>query len=249
MADRPKRAGDEAGLRERHKRGRRSAILGAVRDILREGDIDKLTKEAIAQRAQVAPATVYNLVGTRTRIFEALADDFMDELEARQKREPACEPLRRARRLIELTLDVILADPDVYKHVIRSWNESGLVLRRGPATPLIAAIEEAKQLGLLVAEAEARLLASSVATACVGAVHQWAAGLIGDRGLRARALFSLDLALAAVASDAQRPELLRVLSRPRASETRRPPRLGETQRPPRTGETRPPPKRSVAPGR
>lgn len=197
-----------------------------MREILREGNTDKLTKEAIAQRAEVAPATVYNLVGTRTRIFEALADDFMDELETRQKLEPACEPLRRARRLVELTLDVILADPDVYKHIVRGWNESGLVLRRGPITPLVAAIEEAKQRELLVAEADARLLASSVATACVGAVHQWAAGLISDRGLRARALFSVDLALAAAASDAQRGELLRVISRPLPRADSRAPKRG-----------------------
>lgn len=223
MADRPNIAPvADGGLRERHKRGRRSAILRAVRELLREGSADKLTKEAIAQRAEVAPATVYNLVGTRTRIFEALAEDFMDELEARQTLEPACEPLRRARRLVELTLDVILADPEVYKRILRGWDESGLVLRRGPASALIAAIQEAKDRGLLVAEADARLLASSVATACVGAVHQWAAGLISDRGLRARALFSLDLALAAVASDAQRGELLRVLARPRARAEARP---------------------------
>jgi AcrR family transcriptional regulator len=199
------------GLRERHKRGRRSAILGAVRAILREGGADRLTKEAIALRAEVAPATVYNLVGTRTRIYEALAEDFMDTLEARQREQQVRDPLRRARQLVELTLDAILADPEVYKRIVRSWEESGLVLQRGPVTALIAAFAQAKQQGLLVAEAEPRLLASSIATACVGAVHQWASGMISERGLRARCLFSLDLALAAAASDAQRPALSRVL--------------------------------------
>jgi hypothetical protein len=51
----------------------------------------------------------------------------------------------------------------------------------------------------------------------VGAVHQWAAGLISPRGFRARALFSLDLALAAAASEAQHAELARALFKRRAS--------------------------------
>ena len=199
------------GLRERHKRARRDAILRAARDLLREGADDKLTKEAIAQRAQVAPATVYNLVGTRTQLFEALADDFMEQIETRQRGEPARDPLRRARRQIEITLDVILEDPLVYARMVRGWDESGLVLRRGPIDALLSAFAEAKAAGLLVAEADPRLLASSVATACVGAVHQWAAGLISPRGFRARALFSLDLALAAAASETEHAQLARAL--------------------------------------
>jgi AcrR family transcriptional regulator len=214
----PESASD--GLRERHKRARRAAILRAVRELLREGALDKLTKESIALRAQVAPATVYNLVGTRTQIFEALAEDFMHEIEARQREKPVREPLRRARRLIEITLDVILEDPQVYARMVRGWDDSGLVLRRGPIGALVEAFEEAKDEGLLAGEVDTRLLASSVATACVGAVHQWAAGLITPRGFRARALFSLDLALAAAASDSARAELSRPLSkrRPGAAE-------------------------------
>jgi AcrR family transcriptional regulator len=220
MAEKPNIPHASDGLREKHKRGRRCAILRAVRELLREGADDKLTKESIALRADVAPATVYNLVGTRAQIFEALAEDFMNELEARQNMKPVREPLRRARHVVELTLDVILADPVVYTRLVRGWDESGLMLKRGPVTVLIEAFEESKELGLLLPEADARLLASSVATACVGAVHQWAAGLISARGFRARALFSLDLALAAAASEAERAELVRALSksRTRASE-------------------------------
>jgi AcrR family transcriptional regulator len=211
MVDEPSSQIAASGLRERHKRARRGAILRAARDLLREGADDKLTKEAIAQRAQVAPATVYNLVGTRTQLYEALADDFMEEIETRQRAEPLRDPLRRARRLIEVTLDVILEDPLVYARMVRGWDESGLVLRRGPIDALLSAFAEAKAQGLLLAEADPRLLASSVATACVGAVHQWAAGLISPRGFRARALFSLDLALVAAASDSQHAELARAL--------------------------------------
>jgi AcrR family transcriptional regulator len=216
MAEQPNRTNAEGGLREKHKRGRRSAIMRAVRELLREGADDKLTKESIAQRADVAPATVYNLVGTRAKIFEALAEDFMNDVETRLQGEPVREPLARARRIVDVILDLILADPLVYTRMVRGWDESGLVLRRGPASNLIAAFEEAKELGVLMAEADARLLASSVATACVGAVHQWAAGLISARGFRARALFSLDLALAAAASETHRSELVRALVRARS---------------------------------
>jgi AcrR family transcriptional regulator len=56
------------GLRERHKRARAERILQAVRELLRERDVQTVTLEQIAERAEVAPGTVFNLVGARERL-------------------------------------------------------------------------------------------------------------------------------------------------------------------------------------
>lgn len=219
MADETKAAEDLAdeGLRQRHKQARRLAIVRAARELLREDDSHKLTKEALAERADVSPATVYNLVGTRGQLFSALAEDFMEEVERRLADRPPAEPLKRARRMIDVTCDVILDDPIVYAAMVRGWDASGLVLRQGPIACLVDALAAAQTQGTLMPEVEPRLLASSVATACVGAVHQWASGLIDARRFRARCVFSLELALAAAASPARRKELARALHKRRSA--------------------------------
>jgi AcrR family transcriptional regulator len=219
MVGNTKSGAEPDGLRDRHKQERRLAIVRAARELLREDKQQALTKEALAARADVAPATVYNLVGTRGQLFCALAEDFMSEVERRLADRPPSDPLKRARRVIEVTCDVILDDPIVYAAMVRGWGESGLVLRHGPATVLIEALVDARDQGALIAEVDARLLASSVATACVGAVHQWASGLIDARGFRARCLFSLELALAAAASSGRRKELTRALLARRGART------------------------------
>lgn len=208
--------GDE-GLRSRHKQARRLAIVRAARELLRQDDSHKLTKEALAERAEVSPATVYNLVGTRGQLFCALAEDFMEEVERRVSHGAPADPLARARRVIDLTCDVILDDPIVYAAMVRGWDASGLVLRQGPIATLTAALADAQAQGALMPEVGARLLASSIATACVGAVHQWASGLIDARKFRARCAFSVELALAAAASPSAREELARALHKRRGA--------------------------------
>jgi AcrR family transcriptional regulator len=205
----------EAGLRERHKRRRRGAILQAVRDLLRDDPERELSKERIAERAEVAPATVYNLVGTRARLWEALAEDFMDELEGRLVQHRDRDPVARVRQVVGHTVTLFVEDPVVSARMLRGWEESGLVLRRGPITHLAAALRAGQDAGVLVHKVDVQLLASSIASGCIGALHQWAARLIDDRKFRARALLAADVALAAAATDAHRARLLRALRRRR----------------------------------
>ncbi|EPH42622.1 TetR/AcrR family transcriptional regulator [Streptomyces aurantiacus] len=194
----------EGGLRERHKAQRRARILDAARELLRDRPESVLSTERIAERAGVAPATVYNLVGPRDKIWEALAAGFMDELEGRLAALAAGGPSDVVRSTVQLFVD----DPVVSRRMVREWEESGLVLRRSPLTQLRRALADARTQGLLRADIDTDALASVVGTSCVGALHQWVAGLIDDDRFLARALFALDVALAAAAADPHRDRLL-----------------------------------------
>ncbi|ARZ72363.1 TetR/AcrR family transcriptional regulator [Streptomyces sp. HU2014] len=194
----------EGGLREQHKARRRTRILDATRELLRESPESVISTERIAERAQVAPATVYNLIGPRDKIWEALAVGFMDELEHRLAALEAGDP----REVVKSTVLLFVGDPVVSRRMVREWEDSGLVLVRSPLTQLRRAMAEARTRGLLRADIDTDALAAGVATACVGALHQWVAALIDDDRFLARALFALDVALAAVAADPHRDELL-----------------------------------------
>ena len=194
----------EGGLREQHKAQRRIRILDATRELLRHSPESVISTERIAERAEVAPATVYNLIGPRDKIWEALADGFMDELERRLTGLETGDP----RDVVRLTVQLFVDDPVVSRRMVREWEESGLVLDRSPLTQLRQAMADAQTQGLLRADIDTDALANGVGTACVGALHQWVAGMIDDDRFLARALFALDVALAAAAADPHRDKLL-----------------------------------------
>ncbi|WP_371750000.1 TetR/AcrR family transcriptional regulator [Streptomyces sp. NBC_01283] len=196
--------GPREGLRERHKARRRSRIVDAVRELLRESPESAVSVERIAERAGVAPATVYNLIGPRERIWEALAAGFMEELERRLTGSEAGDP----HVVVRTTVQLFVGDPVVSRRMVRAWDESGLVLDRSPLTRLAEAMAEARTRGLLRADVDVDALAAVVGAACVGALHQWVAALIDDDRFLTRALFALDVALAAAASDPYREELV-----------------------------------------
>ncbi|MBW5420623.1 TetR family transcriptional regulator [Streptomyces sp. BG9H] len=194
----------EGGLRARHKAQRRGRILEATRELLRESPESVISTERIAARAEVSPATVYNLIGPRDKIWEALAADFMDELESRLGAEGAGD----AREVVRSTVQLFVGDPVVSRRMVREWEDSGLVLRRGPLTHLRRALADARARGLLRADVDTDALAAVVSTACLGALHQWVAAMTDDDQFLVRTLLALDVALAAAAADPHRDRLL-----------------------------------------
>jgi AcrR family transcriptional regulator len=178
-----------------------------------------LSTERIAERAEVVPATVYNLIGPREKIWEAVAASFTEELERRLAARRAGDPLTRARDIVNLTVGLFLDDPIVARRMLREWEQSALVLDPSPLSHLTEAMEDAQVQGLLRADVDVGALAGVVGSSCVGALHQWVAGMIGDARFQRRALLALDVAVAAAAADPHRDRLLRRVPR-RASRRR-----------------------------
>ena len=199
------------GLRERNKAVRRERILDGARSLLREGPDTALTTERIAARAEVAPATVYNLIGPRDKVWEALAGWFMDELDRRLAGSVMRDPVARARKVVRSTVDLFAEDPLVSRRMLRGWEESGQMLDRSPLVHLREALMAARADGVLRADVDVKGLAGVVGNACAGAMHQWASGLIDDAGFRSRSLLALDVALAAGAGEPDRERLARRL--------------------------------------
>jgi AcrR family transcriptional regulator len=184
------------GLRERSKRRRTEQILEATRELLREDPGRSPSVERIAARAEVAPATVFNLVGPREQIWAALANEALAELDRRIASFPELEPQERARRIVAASVDVCCADARVYRHVLAHWSSSARLLRREPTPGLVDCLRDAGAGGAIAPED----LAEVVSTACTGALHQWAGGLIGERRLRARCRLAVDVAFAAASA-------------------------------------------------
>lgn len=188
-------AATRPGRRERGKQERVERILAAARELLREQAGASLTVERIAARAGVAPATVFNLVGTREQIWAALADQALGEVDV-VAAAPG-DPQERARAIVGAIMDVIVADPFVFRAMLSSWSQSARVLRRDPTGDLVACLRSAADAGTLSACTDVRRLGELISSGLIGLVHQWAAGLVSDRALHRRARDIVDLAFAA----------------------------------------------------
>ena len=65
-------------VRERKKKERRAAILQAAEELIGEVGYSRATMEAIAERAGLGVATVYNYFGTKANILEAIIRPDLD---------------------------------------------------------------------------------------------------------------------------------------------------------------------------
>ncbi len=196
MTSRPETADQTPlGLRARGKLRRTERILDAALELLRDDPDQNLTVERIAQRAEVATMTVYNLVGTRDEMWRALADRALQDLDVASIR--ADDPRERARKIVDAVVRVLSADAGVFRALLAGWSHSGRVLEHDPTVALIGCLEEAAAAGEIRSDVNLRRHGEVLAAGLVGTIHQWTSGLLSDRAFHTRARAVVDTVFAA----------------------------------------------------
>jgi AcrR family transcriptional regulator len=180
--------GPPPGLRERGKRRRTERILDAALELLREDPEENLTVERIAARAEVAPMTVFNLVGNRDQLWTAMADRALAGLDLRSI--TADDPQERAHRIVDAVVRILRSDAAVFRELLAGWTHRGHVLAHDPTNALIECLQEAADTGRIKPDVSLRRYGDVMAAGLVGTIQQWTAGLLSDRafGIRARAV-------------------------------------------------------------
>jgi AcrR family transcriptional regulator len=203
---------ETSGLRERNKAKRRDRVLDAALDLLDRTDGSAATAEAIADAAEVSPATVYNLVGTREQLLVALLDrlvaDLVGDLIAAA---PADDPIAAMRSLTERAVAALVARPVAHRRVILELTAAAgaeLHTRLSPATAFEVGLGQAQAAGVLLDDLDTGALAMQAYLAFNGALLRWAAGALTDAGFRTAALHGLATVLAAAAAPRHRRRLL-----------------------------------------
>jgi len=193
---------------------RRKAILAAARTLLEK---EPLSMRRLADAAGVSQATPYNLFGTKRRIFLALYQEINDDLLARIMASDARDALDRMYAAILLMTRSLAAEPGFFRALIAVIYASDAEdADSGTADPAIAIWTE-----LMHALAEEGLIDTRVDLAAFtrnfvylvgGALMDWTDGRIDADGLDAAVRYGFTLATLAVATDASRPRLERVLA-------------------------------------
>lgn len=104
----------EGSRREQAKGERRSRIVDATYDLLREVGMEDLSVKMIADRADVSPATVYNLFKTKAAVLEKVNEIDLLSFEARVSKSSA-DALDRIFEAVTKTAQLYREDPGFYR--------------------------------------------------------------------------------------------------------------------------------------
>jgi AcrR family transcriptional regulator len=187
------------GLRERGKRRRTARILDAALELLREDPDANLTVERIADRAEVSPMTVFNLVGNREQLWSAMADRALEGLDVESI--TADDPQERARRIVDAVVRILRSDAAVFRALLSGWSKGGHVLAQDPTNALIQCLQDAADAGRIRADVNLRRYGEVMSAGLIGTIQQWTAGLLGDRAFGTRARAVVDVVFAAAKAD------------------------------------------------
>jgi AcrR family transcriptional regulator len=134
----------QASLRERQKARRRNAILEAAAALFSEHGYQGTSMEAIAGRAEVGVATVYNYFGSKGALLAALQEPEFAALEQQAlhlTQSPPQDPVTGIRRLIA-----------IYRHFQNDWSNrqllSAMIAPGLSAEPVLDELAERAELQL-----------------------------------------------------------------------------------------------------
>ncbi len=198
------------GLREQNKALRRAAILDAMLLLLATHHPTEITTKQIATIADVSPATVFNLIGTREDLLAALGvrviDTLLDSL-TELDRQTGADPIAAARLIVDASVAAFTAESTAYRRVISEiafHHDVDERLRIDPAKLQEATMRDAQEREIIDACFDPAGLGKQIFASYFSAMLSWASRRVDDEGFLIMARHGLVTVLAATATDSYR---------------------------------------------
>ncbi|MBU6371551.1 MAG: TetR/AcrR family transcriptional regulator [Alphaproteobacteria bacterium] len=196
--------------RELGKAERRRRIVDAAAALARATSVDAVSMVEIAERADVSPATLYNLFKTKDAILREVYDEDLAAYQRDVEAAPAANALDRIFVAMDLAAALYQREPVFYRNMARAGS---------PTLEMRAAIDEPRaaywQSRVAAAVAEKRLratadpeqLGAALAHLFRGAYLDWTAHVITALRMAAEQRYGAALMLLAFAAPAERAGL------------------------------------------
>ena len=178
-----------ASLRERGKARRYDDIVSAAADLWREAGIDAVSLNQIAAQAEVAPQTIYNLIGGIDAIGFAVIKRGLEQLDADIEK-LRVRGIALALQSARLSAELYTSDAALYRQVIVRIPRmlfDGTHLGRDTADTVIAAMIDAHHDGEIVENVDPAKLGRTMYVNYMGALYDWACGDSGNAEFSAAA--------------------------------------------------------------
>lgn len=198
--------------RERGKDARRGRIVLAAAALLREVAIDEMSVKMIADRAELSPATVYNLFGTKAAVLLKVYEHELLVFERSVAETGAADALEAIFGAVSLVADFYRSDPRFYRATMSTRNaglDPDMVM--SAHRPRVAfwskMVQAAVAEGLLVADANVERLGVLLIQISGGVLGHWGADIITVDTLELETSYGFACALLPFATEAARPGL------------------------------------------
>ena len=198
---------------KRQSAARLDRILEAARALIRESNGVGFTMKDVARRAGVAPATPYNLLGSRDGLLYALLNRLLDDLFIGVIKYRATDPLEHPVEAAAFGAEVFAADSVVLRELLAVFLGTLDELHRPwfmhrSLTFWRHSLEAAVRLKRLPAdEAERDDLARLLMLHFVGCVNLWVHGDLDDPGFQAQVVYGTCRIMLGFADEAGRKRL------------------------------------------
>lgn len=162
--------------------------------------------------AGVAPATVYNLVGTRDDLVHAIVarvlDDLAESLAALAADEPS-DPIAAAFLVVDQTVHTFTTHSAAFRRIVALARATSRPDRiRDPSNLQVTAMQAAQSMCIIRDDVDAAALGRQIFVSYSGALSLWSNGRLDDDGFSTVARHGLLTALAAAATDDHRDRFL-----------------------------------------
>jgi len=192
--------------RERGKDARRTRIVDAACALTREVAMADISVKMIADRADVSPATVYNLFGAKGAVIAKVYERDLLLFERRVLETPSADPLEAMFDAASIACDLYRADPSFYRAIL-SVRDAGLDRDMVLATYLARVafwrkmVVAAAAAGLLVPDASPERLGVLIIQVSTGALSRWVVNIVDIDTFEQESRFGLAACLLPFATD------------------------------------------------
>jgi AcrR family transcriptional regulator len=197
--------------RERGKDARRSRIVDAAYALLREVGVDDLSVKMIADRADLSPATVYNLFGTKGAVLARVYERDFEGFSANVARAGSSSALDAIFDSVRIAVDLYRSDPSFYRgmSIRHPQDERELVISvQGPREAFFRdLLARAVREGDLAPGARTDLVSMVLLQMSGGAFGYWCADLITLDEMESQTSYAFALLLMGLARPAGRAKL------------------------------------------
>lgn len=197
---------------------RRARILAAARGLIAEGGFEGLTMRQLAELARVSVPTVYNLIGNKFLLLEALVkEQFAQAANALARVPPGRSIVEYVEIMTDVTHDLLLGNPRYTRALIQVFltADDSAPARRAIDAQCLAligsALEAAQAAGEIASWADAPLVARQTYALYVSGVLGWASGELEEEALRMSTRFGLGLLLLGLSEGEPRARLEKAL--------------------------------------
>jgi TetR/AcrR family transcriptional regulator, cholesterol catabolism regulator len=201
---------------------RRSRVLEEARNLIAEAGYDGVTMRLLAERSEVASATLYNIYGNKETLVAAAVGELFEEQMERATASRS-QGLEGTIARIRLIADEIRSMPEYTRAMITVYFSStpeNLVrdlLRRITTEAHRGLLESMRKAGGLLPWVDIDLLASQTANHQYAAVHDWAIGKVATDRLADRQIYELLVALSGVTCGATAEDIRARLEKAQAT--------------------------------